>query len=285
MRTLPLALALAGCAVPDGNERIAVPHNDLGVVEVETTRFVDQGDVFQLRGYDATGGRIVLVQKRIGDIADLPPGDSMLGAELTMTFEGHEGHRVISRETQRFPILPTSDPAVDGFLTLSAVKDALGQANIAPLIAAPEADTSYQQPGATWNCDPSWLNANGKRADQCCYSQNVWGGPWYMYFVNASINKISYREGVAPRCTQQNGAPCTSDDTCYYGPNGWSQQFYPEPYNGSQRIRTYGAPAWWAFCTVVENDWGPVEFPSVYGSTPSGSCGGPKSYPPKFDAP
>jgi len=217
-------VVVSACSSPDlQSTQIAVPANDVGVVELEVTHFDEAGNtVTVVRGLSAAGDEIAAVRRVRGSLPELAkvlPSSNGIGSQITLSAQGEERRVWTASSVLRIDPGMTS-PAMASFLMLPTVTETLTRdAAIEVFVPPNRPENSY----FTWTCSSSSLLVT-PMTYQCCEDESKTA------FARADGNLV-YRWKGWP-CTDQGGGSCDGD-ACFYGPYGfaradiWSPGGYP----------------------------------------------------------
>ena len=219
MRKLPVVVMVLGAGVSCSTQtdsRIAVETNELGIVALETSRYLQSQDpVFELVGYGAADTPLASVRIRTGSIADLS-GEDPVGTDITMQVGADKSH-TFTRETELIHLGDEVGPA-QRFLALPAVASVLrDEAHV--VVDEPASEEAY----STVDC-PSNVIQTSPTAYQCCFSGRTLFGKADWNITAPTQQAVSRSQNpLGTGCKASNGSSACSGKNCYYGPHAFSK--------------------------------------------------------------
>jgi len=183
--------------------RTEVATNDLGVVKLESERYVYDGtDVFALHAYGDDGDERASI-RLIRGLDD---------SAFTVSIDGHES-TARTRETSVVLIDPNgfADPKARALLHLPAVSATLERDGA---VSFPQPQAAPETPYYAINC-PSGALLSSPVVHECCYD----GTSTTAHKDNEDVvQRLNWGYGT---CKAYNGGSCSGKD-CYWGPFGFS---------------------------------------------------------------
>jgi hypothetical protein len=230
---LGLALLAACTAADEQSMRIAVPEqNSLGVVAVEVDRFERDGQVFELRAFDATSAEVGKIRVRKGDIADLTAVDgNSYGAEIQVEV-ANAAERAITRNVNTIE-LRFGAAAIHELMSVPTVAAILEREEHVSLLAPGNGTLSGETALTASGCASNQLLVTPTAAKCCMDSGAIPAVTTFLLASGNLVQRVRNQNQPTTGCRSQTNGSC-SGFNCYYGPFMYASPVQYTPPGGTQ---------------------------------------------------